>query len=64
MEDIVLTDEMKDAIALLEDREERLVWISGRAGTGKSTFLHYLKTELSKIGISTLEPTDKPIQQQ
>jgi ATP-dependent exoDNAse (exonuclease V) alpha subunit len=57
VEEIVLTDEMKAAIALLEDGEERLVWISGRAGTGKSTFLHYLKTEIKPKNAVYLAPT-------
>jgi ATP-dependent exoDNAse (exonuclease V) alpha subunit len=54
---IILTEEMKAAIALLEDEKERFVWISGRAGTGKSTFLQYLKTEIKPKNAVYLAPT-------
>ncbi len=54
---MILTEEMKSAIALLEDERERFIWISGRAGTGKSTFLHYLKTELRPRNTVYLAPT-------
>jgi len=54
---IILTEEMKTAIALLEDEKERFVWISGRAGTGKSTFLQYLKTEIRPRNPVYLAPT-------
>ena len=57
MDTLVLTDEMKTAIALLEDGKERLIWISGRAGTGKSTFLHHLKTQIRPIDTVYLAPT-------
>jgi hypothetical protein len=49
---------MKAAIALLEeDEKERFIWISGRAGTGKSTFLQYLKTEILPRNAVFLAPT-------
>ena len=53
MNAIILTEEMKAAIALLEDERERFIWITGRAGTGKSTFLQHLKTEIraAKYGL-------------
>jgi len=54
---IILTEEMRAAIALLEDEKERFVWISGRAGTGKSTFLQYLKDELRPRNAVYLAPT-------
>jgi ATP-dependent DNA helicase PIF1 len=54
---IILTEEMKAAIALLEDEKERFIWISGRAGTGKSTFLQYLKTEIRPHNAVFLAPT-------
>ncbi len=54
---MTLTEEMKTAIALLEDEKERFIWISGRAGTGKSTFLHYLKTEIRPRNAVYLAPT-------
>jgi hypothetical protein len=54
---MMLTDEMKAAISLIADESERLVWISGRAGTGKSTFLAHLKTELKPRNAVYLAPT-------
>ena len=57
MDAIILTEEMKAAIALLEDQNERFIWISGRAGTGKSTFLQYLKTEIQPQNAVYLAPT-------
>ena len=40
---IILTDEFKDALALLEHRAaiDPLIFITGRAGTGKTTLLRY-----------------------
>ena len=57
MDAIVLTEEMKTAIALLKDDTERFIWISGRAGTGKSTFLHHFKTEIRPRNTVYLAPT-------
>jgi ATP-dependent exoDNAse (exonuclease V) alpha subunit len=57
LDSIILTEEMKTAIALLEDKKERFIWISGRAGTGKSTFLQYLKTEIRPHNAVFLAPT-------
>ena len=57
MDAIILTEEMKAAIALLEDEKERFVWISGRAGTGKSTFLQHLKSEIRPRNAVYLAPT-------
>jgi ATP-dependent exoDNAse (exonuclease V) alpha subunit len=54
---MILTEEMKLAVALLEDEKERFVWISGRAGTGKSTFLQYLKTRIRPRNAVYLAPT-------
>jgi ATP-dependent DNA helicase PIF1 len=52
-----MTEEMEAAIALLGDGKERFIWISGRAGTGKSTFLQYLKTEIRPPNAAYLAPT-------
>ena len=54
---MILTEEMKTAIALLKDERERFIWISGRAGTGKSTFLHYLRTQIRPENTVYLAPT-------
>jgi hypothetical protein len=48
---------MKESIALLKDEKERFIWISGRAGTEKSTFLQYLKTEIRPHNAVFLAPT-------
>lgn len=48
---------MKTALALLEDESNRIIWISGRAGTGKSTFLQYLKEKIKSRNIVYLAPT-------
>lgn len=48
---------MKTALALLEDESNRIIWISGRAGTGKSTFLQYLKEKIKSQNIVYLAPT-------
>lgn len=52
-----LTEEMKAAVALLEDESQRLIWISGRAGTGKSTFLQYLNEKIRPRNTVYLAPT-------
>ncbi len=57
MDTMILTDEMNAAISLIADESARLIWVSGRAGTGKSTFLHYLKTELRPRNAVYLAPT-------
>lgn len=57
MDDIILTEEMKAAIALLENESNRFIWISGRAGTGKSTFLQYLKAKIKPRNTVYLAPT-------
>lgn len=54
---MILTEEMKTALSILEDGQETLVWITGRAGTGKSTFLNYLKTEVRPRNAVYLAPT-------
>ncbi|MDQ9825417.1 hypothetical protein RFZ44_19130, partial [Acinetobacter sp. 163] len=41
MADMVLTDEMQKAYDLIENTTECL-YITGKAGTGKTTFLKYL----------------------
>lgn len=57
MDTITLTEEMKAALALLEDESKRLIWISGRAGTGKSTFLQFLKQQVHPKNSVYLAPT-------
>lgn len=57
MDSMILTEEMKEAVALLEEGKERLIWITGRAGTGKSTFLQFVKTELRPERTVYLAPT-------
>lgn len=57
MDAIILTEEMKAVIVLLEGEKERFIWISGRAGTGKSTFLQHLKNEIRPRNAVYLAPT-------
>lgn len=57
MDDIILTEEIKAASALLEDESQRFIWISDRAGTGKSTFLQYLKENIKPRNTVYLAPT-------
>ncbi len=57
MDAIILTEEMKAVITLLDNENERLIWISGRAGTGKSTFLQYLKDKKKPLNVVYLAPT-------
>ena len=57
MDAIILTEEMKAAISLLRDENERFIWISGRAGTGKSTFLQYMRGEIRPRNTVYLAPT-------
>jgi len=57
LDKMILTDEMRQALALITDPAEPMVWISGRAGTGKSTFLHYLKAEVRPEKAVYLAPT-------
>lgn len=57
MDRMILTDEMNVALSYIADASERLLWVSGRAGTGKSTFLNYVKTELRLANAVYLAPT-------
>lgn len=47
---LILTDEFKDALALLEARHpiQPLILITGKAGTGKTTLLRYFATHSSQ----------------
>ena len=48
--DIILTDEFKDALALLESTPafKPLIFITGRAGTGKTTLLKYFAAHTTR----------------
>ncbi|MBR4682909.1 MAG: AAA family ATPase [Elusimicrobiaceae bacterium] len=50
---IILTDEFKDALALLEARPaiQPLVFITGRAGTGKTTLLRYFAAHTAQNAV-------------
>lgn len=45
--ELVITDEFKEAFEILENTNEHL-FLAGKAGTGKSTFLRFLTDHLSK----------------
>ena len=57
-EDIILTDEFKDALALLKNRRaiEPIIFITGRAGTGKTTLLRYFVQHSAQDAV-VLAPT-------
>lgn len=52
---IELNEEFLHALALMED-SDRNVFVTGRAGTGKSTLLHYFR-ERTKKNVAVLAPT-------
>lgn len=52
---ITLTDEFRHALDLIE-RQGHSVFLTGKAGTGKSTFLHYLRETTDKTTV-VLAPT-------
>src|SRR5262245_106263 len=52
---ITLTDEFRHALDLIE-RQGQSLFLTGKAGTGKSTFLHYLRETTTKATV-VLAPT-------
>lgn len=56
--DLILTDEFKEALRLMEHQDFicPLLFITGRAGTGKSTLLHYFATHTPQ-NVVVLAPT-------
>ena len=53
--DLLITDEFQKALEILEGTSENL-FITGKAGTGKSTFIHIARSK-SKKKIAVLSPT-------
>ncbi len=51
-----ITDEIQQAIDLL-DWPDKHVFVSGKAGTGKSTFLTYLRKKFEKRNLAVVAPT-------
>lgn len=49
---MIVTDEMKEAIDIIQNTNESL-YITGKAGTGKTTFLKYIVENISKNFIIT-----------
>ena len=52
---IELNEQFRQALHLMEDTD-RNVFVTGRAGTGKSTLLQYLR-DITKKNIAILAPT-------
>ena len=52
-----LTCEMQDAINSIKNPKNQIIWIYGKAGTGKSTFLNYLKNTVKQKNTVYLAPT-------
>lgn len=50
MNEIKITEEMSKALELIENTNQH-VFITGKAGTGKTTFLHYLVRNASKVAV-------------
>lgn len=55
--DIVLTDEMNAAKEEILNTDTKLIWIFGKAGTGKSTFLDYMRNKEKLNNTVYLAPT-------
>ncbi len=55
-ENFKITDEIQQAIDLL-DWPDKHVFVSGKAGTGKSTFLTYLRKKFEKRNLAVVAPT-------
>ena len=52
-----LTSEMQSAINALNNPKNKIIWIYGKAGTGKSTFLNYFKNTIKPKNTVYLAPT-------
>ncbi len=53
----ILTKELKQALDIIEKNEFAILFITGKAGTGKSTFLKYIKLNILKHNAAYLAPT-------
>lgn len=56
-EDFIITDEINDAIEIIKEKQYKILFITGKAGTGKSTFLRSLKTSVLRTNAVFLAPT-------
>ena len=56
-DDFILTDEISNAIEIIESKDFKILFITGKAGTGKSTFLKYLKNSTLRSSAVFLAPT-------
>lgn len=52
-----LTSEMQSAINALNNPKNKIIWIYGKAGTGKSSFLNYFKNTIKPKNTVYLAPT-------
>lgn len=56
-EDFIITDEIQHAIDVIKEKEFKILFITGKAGTGKSTFLRSLKNSVLRNNAVFLAPT-------
>lgn len=52
-----LTEEMTQALQAITDPQKKIIWIYGKAGTGKSTFLNYIRIKVQPANTVYLAPT-------
>ena len=55
-ENFLITDEFKDLFEIIENKKKQFLFVTGKAGTGKSTFLEYFRQNTSTNHI-ILAPT-------
>lgn len=56
LEDMIITEEMQSVIDIIAKDEFKMIFLTGKAGTGKSVFLKYLKNKILKNAVF-LAPT-------
>ena len=54
---VIITDEMQNVLNLVNNPDEKLIFVHGSAGTGKSTLLKYICNQYPKDDYVLLAPT-------